>query len=311
MDKAKAAVDTFLNKSGHHDTTVHENIAPAVTNENVTPTRHEHATTAVDREIHQDHHHTSVQPIQHREVLPEKHTHNVGAVEERHHKHGNDSDVTARLEQERAQFKDQRVVGETKHTASTAPTVTGEHVHHHVHETIQPVIHKETVQPHIVHTTIPIHEVHENEAKHHTASHLPAMSLADFEKQGGSLSGRGERTDNFNGEPKGVGSALGGSQHQSTTGNNTIGTDGASSRDASGSTNTTSGLGSKTGSGVTGHHQRDSGFADGNSGSGYDNTTSGGMTNTTGTTGTKKPSLMDKLNPKVDSNGDGQAGFMK
>ena len=30
------------------------------------------------------------------------------------------------------------------------------------------------------------------------------------------------------------------------------------------------------------------------------------------TTGTqKKPSLMDKLNPKVDSNGDGKAGFMK
>jgi hypothetical protein len=25
----------------------------------------------------------------------------------------------------------------------------------------------------------------------------------------------------------------------------------------------------------------------------------------------KKPSLMDKLNPKVDANGDGKAGFMK
>jgi hypothetical protein len=30
----------------------------------------------------------------------------------------------------------------------------------------------------------------------------------------------------------------------------------------------------------------------------------------TATTG-KKPSLMDKLNPKIDSNGDGKAGFMK
>lgn len=25
----------------------------------------------------------------------------------------------------------------------------------------------------------------------------------------------------------------------------------------------------------------------------------------------KKPSMMDKLNPKVDANGDGKAGFMK
>jgi hypothetical protein len=31
----------------------------------------------------------------------------------------------------------------------------------------------------------------------------------------------------------------------------------------------------------------------------------------TSTTSQSKPSLMDKLNPKVDANGDGKAGFMK
>jgi hypothetical protein len=30
-----------------------------------------------------------------------------------------------------------------------------------------------------------------------------------------------------------------------------------------------------------------------------------------GATGQHKPSLMDKLNPKVDADGDGKAGFMK
>lgn len=71
MDKAKAAVGSFLNKDGKHDTTVHEvrespndffgmtsepssqTVNPAVTNENVTRTQHENVTTAIDREVHQ------------------------------------------------------------------------------------------------------------------------------------------------------------------------------------------------------------------------------------------------------------------
>jgi len=53
MDKAKAAVGSFLHKDGKHDTTVHETVNPAVTQENVTRTQHENVTTAVDREVHQ------------------------------------------------------------------------------------------------------------------------------------------------------------------------------------------------------------------------------------------------------------------
>lgn len=73
------------------------------------------------------------------------------------------------------------------------------------------MIQKETIQPSVVHTTVPIHEIHQNEAKHHAASALPAVSMADFKKQGGSLTGREERYDGFEGEPKSVGSNLGGS----------------------------------------------------------------------------------------------------
>ena len=78
-------------------------------------------------------------------------------------------------------------------------------------QTIQPVVQKETIQPSVVHTTVPIHEVHHNEAKHHASSALPAVSMADFKKQGGSLTGREERYDGFEGEPRAVGGALGGS----------------------------------------------------------------------------------------------------
>lgn len=69
MEKAKSAVSSFLSKDGKHKTTVDESINPHVTQEAVKPHQHEQVTTALDKEIHQDHHHTTVQPLKHREVL--------------------------------------------------------------------------------------------------------------------------------------------------------------------------------------------------------------------------------------------------
>jgi len=272
MDKAKAAVSSFLSKDGKHDTTVHETVNPAIQNEHVTRTHHDNSQTAVDREVHQDHHHTSVQPIQHKEVEAEKHTHNLGGVEHRNIKHGNDDHVKQRLEAEKAQFKNTKEVGETQHTRSDSGVVVGEHVHHHVHENIQPVIQKETIQPHVVHTTNQVHEVHQNEAKHHNATQLPAVTMEDFKRQGGHLGGREERSDAFAGEPKAVGGTLGG-------------------RGAHGTTSLTE---SERGHGH-GHN--------GNGAVGYNEQNGTGMQ--------KKASLMDKINPKKDANGDGVAGFMK
>lgn len=121
-------------KAGHHDTTVHEKVAPAVVQENIIKKRHEEATTAIDREIHQDHYHTSVQPVYDREVLPEKHSHKIVGVESREHHHGDAEAVKARLEQERLQFQNTRSHGATEETSSVAPVIAGEHIHHHVHE---------------------------------------------------------------------------------------------------------------------------------------------------------------------------------
>lgn len=310
MSKAKAAVTEFLHKAGHHDTTVHETVAPAVVNENITKHRHEEATTAIDREIHQDHHHTSIQPVLDREVLPEKHSHNIVGVETREHRHGDDAAIKARLEQERLQFQNTRTQGETKETHSVAPVIAGEHIHHHVHETIQPVVQKETIQPSVVHTTIPIHEVHQNEAKHHAASALPAVSLADFKKQGGSLQGREERYDGFEGEPKAVGGALGGTHHHSGT---TAGphssnlenkVDPRVDSDRDGSRNLGATSSGQYGSGSTG-----SGYGSGTAGSGYGSGTTGSGYghDTTG----KKPGLIDRLNPLKDTDGDGKKGVLE
>lgn len=267
MDKAKAAVSEFMHKAGHHDTTVHEKVAPAVVNEHILKTKHEEAQTAVDREIHQHHYHTSVQPVKDKEVLPEQHLHRMQPVEVREIKHGNDAEVRARLEREAAQFRDQRIEGETRVTSSAAPTIAGEHVHHHVHETIQPVIQKEVIQPTVVHTTIPVHEIQYNEPKHHATSALPAVSMAEFQRQGGVLTGREERVDGFEGEPRAVGSTL--------SGNSTARVPG-----------------------TTDHHHRSRSSSNERHTHHSSNTTA-------------KPSMAAKLDPRVDSDGDGKRGFMK
>ncbi|KAI9715985.1 MAG: hypothetical protein M1812_005619 [Candelaria pacifica] len=105
--------------------------------------------------------------------------------------------------QEGAQFRDTAVKGlptaptnvedtltvNEEHTSGTSPTIEGEHVHHHIHETIQPVIEREIIEPSVVHHTVPIHEVHQREADHQEPSTLPEVTMDDFKNKGGSLAG--------------------------------------------------------------------------------------------------------------------------
>ena len=142
MESAKAAVKDFMSKAGHHDTTVHEKVAPAVTHETIERRQHEEVQTAIDKEVHQDHYHTSVQPVIDQAQLPEQHHHNIIPVEHRSFEHDNADQVRQRLEAERAQFRDTQERVEGERTSSIAPVVAGEHIHHHVHETIQPVVNK-------------------------------------------------------------------------------------------------------------------------------------------------------------------------
>ncbi|KAI9697011.1 MAG: hypothetical protein M1836_004972 [Candelina mexicana] len=76
-----------------------------------------------------------------------------------------------------------------EHTSGTSPTIEGEHIHHHIHETIQPVIEREIIEPSVVHHTVPIHEVHQREADHQEASTLPEVTMDDFKSKGGKLAG--------------------------------------------------------------------------------------------------------------------------
>ncbi|KAK4446415.1 hypothetical protein QBC34DRAFT_331648 [Podospora aff. communis PSN243] len=273
MDRAKAELHNFMSGTGRHDTSVQKQAAPAVTQETVKPSRHEEVQAAVNREVHQDHHHRVVQPIQDREVLPEQHVHNAAKTVRREFDH-RDHDATERaLKAESAQLRDQRVVAETSHTQSRAPAVQGETVHHHVHETVQRVIHKETIQPQIVHTTVPVHEVHHEAARHHGTTTLPAMTMDEFKRNGGALGGRDHVHSETDGCPPG---AHGGSEG---CGLRRTGSSSSSSDEDE--------LGRSSGHGI------------------------GGAAAEGGTMRKKKKaSLIDKLNPMKDADGDGKKGFM-
>ncbi|PSN72880.1 hypothetical protein BS50DRAFT_542087 [Corynespora cassiicola Philippines] len=315
MNKAKAAITEFMGKSGHHDTTVHETVAPSVQHETVKPHKHENFTTAVDKEVHQDHYHRTVQPVKDREVLPEQHTANIGAVQHKEFDHRSHDETKRALATDQSGFKNETVVANTTHTQSAQPALAGEHVHHHIHETIQPVVHKETIQPNVVHTTVPIHEVHHNAAKHHETTALPEMTMSEFKSQGGVLGGREERFDGFAGEPKKVGGIMSGFTKSSKR----------DSADVDESLRKSAMHG-------------DFDPLDGKSHGSMDSTAPGNIqkvemsgrqshspsmqepfaahnapaTSTLhkSTTEARKPSLMEKLNPRIDADGDGKKGFM-
>ncbi|KAK6429685.1 hypothetical protein LTR95_014165 [Oleoguttula sp. CCFEE 5521] len=228
MNSAKAAIKDFMSRSGHHDTTVHEKVAPAVVHETVEPSEAR-----------------GVQPVKDREIIPEQHLHNIIPVEHRSFEHNKAEKVKEKLAAEQAQFRDDKQVVKGSTQRSVAPIVAGEHVHLKVHETIQPVIEKQTIEPQVVHTTVPLHEVHHNAAQHHSAYALPAVSITTFKNQGGVLTGREERYDGFEGKPRAIGGALG-----STTG--TSGTSGPTGLHGTHDSSLTGSHG--TGSGLTGGH---------------------------------------------------------
>ncbi|KAK1704818.1 allergen [Colletotrichum lupini] len=347
MDRAKQAVSSFISKDGHHKTSVDEDVNRAVTEEQIRPHRHEEVTTAVDKEVHQDHHHTTIQPVKHQETLPEKHHHNIVPVAHKTFDHGNERETKDTLDREHAKFKDTSTTHETTHTSTTAPAVTGERVHHHIHEHIQPVIQKDTIQPHIVHTTIPIHETHHAKPIHHEATTLPVKTLEEFTREKGSLTDgpRHHRYDEFEGCPvkyhkdlgnahqSGIGhshdhshgagkaavgtAAAGGAAttgrdniaHNQTVGDKSITTAQGimhgthpTGTQTSGSNYTTSGSPTTATHGSSGLNKSEVSLA----GAGKSSTTDHATHDATG----KKISLVDKLNPFKDADGDGHKGIM-
>lgn len=121
MEAARSAVNKITSRTGHR-TDVDENVMPSVTSETVKPHRHEETTEAVDREVHQHHYHTTVQPISHREQLPEQHSHNLAPQVNREYRHGNEAETQQRVKSELGQFQNTSTTHQTTQSSSKAPT---------------------------------------------------------------------------------------------------------------------------------------------------------------------------------------------
>jgi hypothetical protein len=121
------------------DKTADSEVAPAVEHTHVKKQHETREQTFVEKEKHQDHYHTTIQPLKDSEVLPEKHDY----TQETEHNSINKDDGTAeaKAEADRAGFES---TSEQKQFESKAvePTQENEHVHHHFHETVQPVMEK-------------------------------------------------------------------------------------------------------------------------------------------------------------------------
>lgn len=185
------------------DTKVEQEVKPAVEHETVVKEHETQEKEVIDRERHQHHYHTTVQPLTDSEVRPEEHTHTQEATEYRQvNKDHEGAQAKAAAEREAAAaaggLKDTSVEGQTREHGVQKETVVGEQVHHHLHEIVQPVIEKETVVPQVTHVTKPVKEVIQEESKNHGVTKKEAISVDEFQHK---LDGEGKREKVVEGGP--------------------------------------------------------------------------------------------------------------
>ncbi|KAL2068134.1 hypothetical protein VTL71DRAFT_16232 [Oculimacula yallundae] len=183
--KASANTDatktnTTVDVDADADTTVDAKVNPAVEHTHVTKAHETREQTFVEKEKHQDHYHTTIQPLKDSEVLPEKHDFEQETQERSIDK--DDGAAREKAEMDTAGY--QSSIDEKKvETASKEPTVVNEHVHHHLHETIQPVIEKEVVDPSVTHKRVDIKENIHEASVHHGVTKNSTMSVDEFQKK--------------------------------------------------------------------------------------------------------------------------------
>ncbi|KAI5365169.1 hypothetical protein Slin15195_G047060 [Septoria linicola] len=182
MDAASNAIGKFLNKAGDKDTTVEQEVAPAVEHDTITREHETREQKVVDKEKHVDHYHTTVQPLTDKEVEETKHDHEQAPTEYRQiNKDTKGDDVKAQAAAEREKFADKTEEGVTHEKKVNVGEVVGEQVHHHLHETIQPVIEKEIVKPSVTHKTVPVKEVIQEQSQNHGVTKKEAISVDEFQ----------------------------------------------------------------------------------------------------------------------------------
>ncbi|KFY97063.1 hypothetical protein V498_02289 [Pseudogymnoascus sp. VKM F-4517 (FW-2822)] len=162
------------------DTTLESEVSPAVEHKHVKKQHETREQTFVHKDKHQDHYHTTIQPLKDSETLPEKHDR---TQETRRRSINNDhSDAKKKAEASRSGFKN-TTDQEQFETKTKEPTREDVHVHNHWHETVQPVIEKEVIDPSITHKRIDVEENIQEPAEYHGVTTNSAVSAEEFKKK--------------------------------------------------------------------------------------------------------------------------------
>ncbi|KAK0345130.1 hypothetical protein LTR91_025959 [Friedmanniomyces endolithicus] len=161
------------------ETVADQTVAPAVEHDTI---KREHETLerdVVEKEIHKDHYHTTIQPLKDTEVQATEHKFEQAPTEFRS-VDKDDGAAEAKVAEKLSGFQDTVKEEATKETHAQDETVVGEHVHHHLHEIIQPVIEKEVIQKSVTHVTHPIKETVHEKSDDHGVTKAKAISVEEF-----------------------------------------------------------------------------------------------------------------------------------
>ncbi|KAI1818668.1 hypothetical protein GGS20DRAFT_594634 [Poronia punctata] len=188
MDAASTAINKMFHKGSSSSSsskprepgsaeapTLDQRTAPAVEHETVQRQHEQREQTVIDKERHQDHYRTTVQPLEERQVMPEEHRYEQAEVQHRHFQHDRDHEAKLAHERQQQQFQDATKERDVNRKSTREPAMTSEHVHHHLHETIQPVVEK------VTHKTVPVKETHQERGIDEGISVNKPISKAEFE----------------------------------------------------------------------------------------------------------------------------------
>lgn len=137
------ATDVSSSGIGEGEATVDTEVAPAVEHTHVNKTHETREQTHIQREIHQDHYHTTIQPLTEAVVAPEKQDYVLQKEEKAVGEDDGRAAKKAKLDLDAAVGDGPRLdVEEGKEKVVGDGVVVREVVHHHLHQTILPVIEK-------------------------------------------------------------------------------------------------------------------------------------------------------------------------
>jgi len=188
-------IKKVLSPQKAHDTTLSTEIAPEVVHETVLPSERLEVRKDILQEHELHHHQQRVQPVTDQRILETQHKAQTLETEHHHLKNEMAHDDKTRLEGFHTQHRDEQNVADTERTRVDLDPTVREKFHHHIHETIQPVIQRETVAPTVVHTKGVVHEHIHDQPIVHDPTIEPAKTLEEFKSHVQSFGSTGKSTE--------------------------------------------------------------------------------------------------------------------